>query len=57
MQQRPSEADSRSAGHEIPSLLWNPKINSYFHKNSPLEFHPEAHESSQHTQNIVLGPF
>jgi hypothetical protein len=30
------EADSRSAGYEIPYFLWNTKVHYYNHKNLPL---------------------
>jgi hypothetical protein len=30
------EAAIRSATQEFSKILWNPKVNNYVHKNSPL---------------------
>jgi hypothetical protein len=36
VKQIPLEADTRSAGETIFSLLWNPKIRCHFYKTSTL---------------------
>jgi hypothetical protein len=37
MEQSPfSEANSHSAGQEIPRLLWDPKVHCHFDKRLPL---------------------
>jgi hypothetical protein len=37
IEQSPWEAYSRSAGNEIPRLVWNPKVHFQVYKSTPVD--------------------
>jgi hypothetical protein len=55
MEQSPSrDVDSHPESREIPSLLWNPKVQYRFHKGPSVVPNPEPDESSPH--HLTLFP-